>query len=521
MILMRRLLIVAAVLAALVVLGVLLIYLFLDTGSVRGAVEARLSATLGQPVSVGRLGVTFFPRVALTGGDVRVGEARTQAPAVQVERIRVLPRLGPLLRREVAIELVELDGFVVSVLRDAKGQWHVPSAVPAPSAAEGAGATVERVRVADGRVRVFDATANGEVEQSASIDEVEAEVTIDAGGLRLAPISGRIGRAPISGEARTDARAVRLEFQTEKIADQDLPVFLWLLGSERPAFLRLGAAAAASVTVSVDRRTSRLTGKGRLRAPDVVLEPLRLQQFEAPFVIDGSRLQFTPTAFTMYGGAHRGTITVDLDATPPTWATDSRMNGLDVGDFLNALAGGDQRIDGTATINAALRGSVGEALDRSVRGRLDMSISNGVIRQFPLLATINRTLKLTAAEGSDTQFERLSATLNIAAGQATTDDLLLEAGHVRVLAAGRIGADRSLDLRGSAIVSAERGADAVASVREFARLKNSRGELEIPLTITGSLDAPSFGLDLGAAVKKGLTDELRRRLRRFIRPPQD
>jgi AsmA protein len=184
------------------------------------------------------------------------------------------------------------------------------------------------------------------------------------------------------------------------------------------------------------------------------------------------------------------------------------------------LAGAAQRIDGTATASAALRGRVGEALDRSVRGRLDMNISNGVVRQFPLLATINRTLKLTGGEGSDTQFERLSATLNIAAGQATTDDLLLEAGHVRVQAAGRVGADRSLDLRGSAIVSAERVADAVASVRELARLRNSRGEVEVPLTITGSLDAPSFGLDVGAAVKQGLEDELRRRLRRFIRPPE-
>ena len=516
---MRRLLIAAAVLAALAIVAVLLIWQFLDTASVRGAVEARLTATLGQPVSIGRLGVSLFPRVALSGGNVRIGEARTQAPAVEVERIRILPHLEPLLHRQIVIELVELDGFTVSVLRDAKGRWHVPSAVPAPSAG-GSAASVERVRVTDGRVRVFDAAANGETAESASIDDLEAEVTIDAGGLRLAPISGRIGRAPISGEARTDARAVRLEFNTAKIADDDLPVFMRLLGSERPAFLRLGDAASASAAVSVDRSTARLTGKGTLRAPEVLLEPLRLERFEAPFAIDGSRLRFTPTAFAMYGGTHRGAVTVQLADTPPTWATDSRLNGLDVGDFLNALTGADQRVDGTASLHASLHGRVGEPLDRTVRGRMEMNITNGVVRQFPLLATINRTLKLAAAEENDTRFERLSATLNIAAGQATTDDLVLEAGHVRVRAAGRIGADRSLDLRGSAVIAADYVAAAVASVRELARLRNSRGEIEVPLTITGSLDAPSFGLDLGAAVRKGLVDELQRRLRRFIRPPE-
>jgi len=520
MIAMRRFLIATAVLAALVILAGVVIWQFLDTASVRAVVEARLSATLGQPVSIGRLGVSLFPRVALSGGDVRIGETRAQAPAVDVERVRILPYIGPLLRREIAIERVELDGFVVSVLRDVKGRWHVPSTVPVPSAGGGAGASVERVRIANGRVRVFDGTANGEVAESASLDEVEAEVMIDAGGLRLAPISGRIGRATISGEARTDARAVRLDFNAGAIADDDLPVFLRLLGSERPAFLRLGEAATASAALSVDRNTLRLTGKGTLRAPNVVLEPLRLQRFEAPFAIDGPRLQFTPTAFAMYGGTHRGTVTVQLADTPPTWATDSRISGLDIGNFLNALTGRDQRIDGTASVNAAIRGRVGEVLRRTVRGRTDLNITNGVVRQFPLLATINRTLKLAGAEGSDTHFERLTATLNMAAGEATTEDLLLEAGHVRVQGAGRIGADRSLDLRGSAIVSAERVAGAVASVREFARLRNSRGEIEVPLTITGSLDAPSFGLDVGAAVRQGVADELRRRLRRFIRPPE-
>jgi hypothetical protein len=48
-------------------------------------------------------------------------------------------------------------------------------------------------------------------------------------------------------------------------------------------------------------------------------------------------------------------------------------------------------------------------------------------------------------------------------------------------------------------------------------LRNSRGELEIPLTISGTLDAPSFGLDVKAAIGKGIKDELMRRLRGIIK----
>ena len=143
-------------------------------------------------------------------------------------------------------------------------------------------------------------------------------------------------------------------------------------------------------------------------------------------------------------------------------------------------------------------------------------MNNGVVRNFPLLATIDRALRLTQQESGDTRFDELAATLSVAAGQATTNDLVLQSGDVRVEAEGRIGADRSVALRGRAIVSANRVSRAVASVHEIARLRNTRGEIALPLTISGSLDAPSIDVDMKTAIGQGLADEIRRRLRRLI-----
>jgi hypothetical protein len=63
--------------------------------------------------------------------------------------------------------------------------------------------------------------------------------------------------------------------------------------------------------------------------------------------------------------------------------------------------------------------------------------------------------------------------------------------QMRAVLSGRIGFDRSLDLRGRAIVAAERVAAGVDSVHELARLRKASGEVIVPLTITGSLDAPN------------------------------
>ncbi len=513
---MRRLLMSTTLVVALVALAALALPRMLASTRLRAAVEARLSATLGQPVSIGRMSVHVLPSISVDGTTIRVGEARVEAPSVNIERVRIVPRLHSLWGGNIVIEQVALDGFVVSVVRDDHG-WHVPSAVPAPSANAGAGVVIERVRVTNGQVRVFDAASGGALRPTASIDELEADVSVEAGGLRLAPIRGRIGRAKISGDARTDASAVHLRFAADAIADDDLPVFLRLLGSDRPGFLRLGEPAAASVIISVDRASSRLGGAGTLRAPQVLLDTLRLQHLEAPFAIKGAALEFNPTTFAMYGGTHRGRIAVDLSRRPPAWMTDSRVNNLDVGGFLRALTGREQPLDGTASIDGALRGVANEPLDRTVRGRARVTVAQGVVRNFPLLATINRALRLTQQQEGDTRFERLTATLTLAGGEATTDDLALDAGHVRVEAAGRIGADRSLALRGHAVIAADYVAQRVARVPEIARLKNRRGEIDVPLTISGSLGAPSIAVDVKTAVGQGIADELRRRLRRLIR----
>lgn len=515
----RWILIAAVALVVAAAAALLLVRQALDGGSLRSAAETRLTAMLGQPVTIGGLDVDVFPRAALTGTGIRVGSGSdSPAPAIQIARIVLVPRLWSLFSGPVMIDDVRLEGFAVSVLRDRNGGWHVPSAVPAPTAADDdGGLVVERVRVTGGRLIVFDALPGGEMRETSSIDEIEAVVTVGDSGLRLAGVTARIGGAQIAGEARTDAKAAHLAFTAEQIEDDDLPALLGLLGSTRPEFLRLHDTASASVALRIDRGTSRLSGTGTLHAPQVGFEPLRLQQLDAPFTIDGDRLVFDPTEFTLYDGRHRGAIRIDLSDTPARWNTDSRVTNLDLGEFLDALTASDARIDGTAAVTADVGGRLDESLAATTRGRVQLTVVDGVIRQFPLLATINTAVRLTQGNTQDTRFERLAATLQLSNGRATTDDLVLEAGHVRVEAEGTIGFDRTLSLHGTAVLSPERAAAAIRSVRELSGLRNSRGELEIPLTIAGTLDDPSFGVDLKAVIGKGLKDELMRRLRGIIK----
>ena len=90
-----------------------------------------------------------------------------------------------------------------------------------------------------------------------------------------------------------------------------------------------------------------------------------------------------------------------------------------------------------------------------------MALSNGVIRNFPLLATLNRALRITGGNDTDTRFERLSATLDLNGGVMRTRNASLRAGELTALAAGALGFDRydRHDRHGRVLAPGERAAD--------------------------------------------------------------
>ena len=205
------------------------------------------------------------------------------------------------------------------------------------------------------------------------------------------------------------------------------------------------------------------------------------------------------------------------------------MTGVDVARFLAAYSGRDAHLDGTASATASLHAGIRDVLPGGLAGRMHVNVVNGVIREFPLLAAINRTLRLAeggpatrASNGCPRRWRspvpwRERRLKPFGPGHVTTNDLVLQARDVRVEAKGRIGFNASLDLSGVAILSAERSAEAIRSVRELSGLRNDRGEVELPIRISGTMDDPAFSIDLKAAIGRSINDELRRRFRDLIR----
>jgi uncharacterized protein involved in outer membrane biogenesis len=523
--------------AVVAVVGLFVVYRVLDTDALRRVAEARLTAVFGEPVTIGRMRGSVFPVPAVTGGNIRIGERMEgAAPSVGVRRIRILPQWRTLLSKPVVIDAVEIEGLAVTLRRERNGRWVLPGAArPAPSAGGGAGGgaagipglpggpateavSVRGIRLRNGRLAVVDA-ARGDGDGStevAAITDIDAELDEGPRGTGVASMSARLGSSPLTGSMEIGAQGLEAELRAPSIANADLPAVFGLLGSRMPAGLSIGGAAPLDLRLRIARDSGALTASGRLQAATVNFGTLAVANFAAPFRVADDVLVVDPLAFSAYGGTGGATLRVRYGSQPAAWTLDTRVQEVDINALLSAATTARDRLLGTGRITGRLQGTAQAPFDRHISGTLDVTVIDGVIRNFPLLAGLNRALRITGGDASDTRFRRLSATVEIARSVMRTSNTVLEAGEMTATAAGTITFDRAIRMTGTAVFSREASARMIAAVKEISGAKNERGEVEVPFGITGTTDRPGFSVNMGAILDRALKKELQRNLKKGL-----
>jgi AsmA protein len=113
---------------------------------------------------------------------------------------------------------------------------------------------------------------------------------------------------------------------------------------------------------------------------------------------------------------------------------------------------------------------------------------------------------------SDTPFDQLGGTFQIADGRATTNDLLLSARDYTVNGKGYFSFEQEVDFTATLVASENLTADIIADVKEARYLTGNSDRLEIPFRLEGTLPNARLKPDSGfianalqrAIVDKGL-----------------
>jgi uncharacterized protein involved in outer membrane biogenesis len=347
-----------------------------------------------------------------------------------------------------------------------------------------------------------------------TISDVAADLQAEGGTLKVPSFTGRLGGTVVSGSTEAGPKGITLHLSSESIEGADLPRLFALAGMRPFPGLAIEGKAPFEMTTSVapDFSTFVVTGKAAIER--VKMNTITLQSLQAPFKLAKGIFTLDPLTFTMYRGRQQGAVSIDLNQPEPVYTIRTTVDGLDVDQALSANTTMKNLLTGTGKLTGNVRGSgsTAPAIEKSLAGTLRFELVNGVVRNFPLLAAINKAIGITEGTTSDTKFQSFSGTAKIGGGKAQTDDLALRAGELSLVGAGTLGFDQSLTFKTLAIFSTAKSAELAGRVGLVKRLENARGEIQIPVTITGTATAPKTTVDVQSVAKKQVQDQLQKGL---------
>ena len=490
---MRKVLLVIAAIVVLVIVAATLAGYWLFSGdAIRAAIEEQASAWLGQPVRIGEASVGVFPRASVRLRDIQVGE-----PAqVTLAEVRLATNLRALFGRRIE------DASVV--IADSLIQMPLSFAIPtgdADAAGEEEGApAIELVSVGEISLQNVRIASRGQE------ITVSADSALEGTRLTIARFTAESGSTSLSvtGEVDLEPRIdARLQVEADRLDLDELMALAEAFTPETSASAgRGGAAGGGTARISATLTADAATAAG-----------VELDTLSADMEVDGDRVRLAPLSFGLFGGRYEGTLDARLGETM-TVTLDSRLEGIDVAQ-LAAFGGSPDTITGTLAGQGTFtaRGADMAAALAVANGSGSATIADGTIRRLGLVRTVVLFFGRPAPDtaGATDSFERMDATFSLASRIVRADTFALRSRDADVAGSGTLALDgKGLDGTLQLVLSEELSAQAGTDLARFTREGN---RIVLPARLGGTLEEPRLTIDAAAAIKRGLTNEIERRLR--------
>jgi uncharacterized protein involved in outer membrane biogenesis len=472
------------------------VYWFFSGDGLRQAIEQQATSFLGQPVKVGRARAGIFPRTAIHLGDVRIGD-----PArVTLADVDVSTDFRELLSRRIQDAAITI----------ANSRIEMPLPFTIPSGGEGETSsntsrnTPSVVEIVSIRTIALDDIV---VVSRGKEVRVSAESSLAGNRLTLHRFEARSGATTLDAEGEVDLAPsveARLKAKANKL---DVDELLALADAFTPPPPSSRTTASPSAPMKIAARVS---------AETATAGGVEVRQFASDLEMNGERVVLSPLTFQLFGGRYQGAVSAQLGKTL-SLTIKSRLQDLNVAQ-LAAFGGSPDTISGTLTGAGTFSGSGPDvaAVLKSARGMGTATIANGAIRRLNLVRTVVLFFGRPAAdtaEGTD-QFERIDTSFTLANQTLRAEPLSLRSRDADIVGSVTLNVDSQAldgiaDLSLSEELSKQAGTDLIRFTREGNRVV-------LPARLSGTIAAPRLTIDAAAATKRGLRNEVERRLKGFL-----
>ena len=486
------LIIAAATIAAVVLVAAGGLYWFFSGDGMRRALEQQATAWLGQPVRIKAARGQLFPRPGIGLSGVEVGEP----VRLTLSSVDLSTDLRALLNRRIE------DARVV--ISDSTIQMPLPFAIPEQDGSS-KDETVTQNAVQVISVREI-SLRDIHIRSRGREVRVSADSSLNGNHLTLSRFAADSGSTSlqVKGEAELEPRVdAKLQATANKIDIDELLAIAEAFTPERRA-ARRGAPSPAMKVVA------------QLKADTATAAGVQVTQFTTNMSLDGDRFTMSPMTFGLFGGSYDGSLTGRLGGSMSA-TLKSRLKGLDVAQ-LAAFGGSPDTITGTLSGEGTFsaQGDDMASVLASANGRGSASIVDGTIKRLNLVRTVvlffGRPAPETAA--ATDRFERIDASFSLANQILRADSFSMHS--------------RDADLRGSVTLNLETSAldgtiDMILSEElsaqagtDLARYTQEGNRVVLPASVGGTLEQPRITINAAAALKRGITNEIGRRLRELF-----
>ncbi len=356
---MRKLLVIAGSLIAVLIAAVVATLLLVDVNQYHDQIQAQMEKRLQRKVTLGSMGLHLLP-LSISIQDFSIGEAPQFAspkPFVSAREVRVSVGLLALLRKQVEIHSLQLLDPAVELIKNREGKWNYSTlgGGSSPRAAPNAPPPIslDDFELKNGAIAMTDRQAG---KPRSAYDRIDATVKNYAPGQRFTATLS----AHLSGKGKQE-----VALTLEGVAG----------GTDLDGKLTLDEVSAGPAMISgggaISSRGNVLTGKGSLKATEARLKETLQIEYELQYDRISGKLTLSPLSAHMGALTLTGHANAEINVTPLVFHAAIRSENAPIAELLqtaNAF-GVAEGVSGTGllslNLNAEGRGS-GLSLSGSV-----------------------------------------------------------------------------------------------------------------------------------------------------------
>jgi uncharacterized protein involved in outer membrane biogenesis len=330
-----------------------------------------------------------------------------------------------------------------------------------------------------------------------------AQAQFSQNAVTLTNLSAGVGSTTLQGSASVQnfaAPAVQFALSVNKVDTDELQHLT--AGPQKSSAAQPGAGGSL---------LNNVTGGGKLAVGTIKAQDIVLSNVSASIQLNHGEITLSPLSAGAFGGTLSGAITADMRPQTPLCSAKTKLAGIDANALLSAVSSMKNQLYGSLSGTTDLKFALASSADlpRTLNGTLAFSLAKGEIKNVNIMGELAKAGKLLgntalANSGSSTALKELSGTLNFANGVATTNNLKAALDSGSLTADGSVNlVNQDLNMHVTATLASAGGQTGGGGILG-AVLANNKGELVVPVIVTGNTAHMIFAPDVAAMAKSRL-----------------